>query len=194
MKARPRRSAGWIPAAHEPLWIYAVAAASLGLGAIAGVISTDLGGWTRSPFCGPSCLDAPIEKALLSEPDEIGVTYIAARRAAMKQLEISPFDTSAWLRMTLLEIKVGGGMTPSAQSALMSSYERAPVDASVAEWRIPLVFGYWREVGPELREAAIKEVKVLYASPQNRRRLHALTREIKDTNGAFAYWLLLERL
>ena len=192
--ARRSPSKGWLPTVRVPPWVFAVAVGALGLGGVAAVISTDLGGWTRSPLCGPSCQDLPIQDALVAEGQDVFTQYRAARQAARRQIEVSPFDTSAWLRVALLEIKIGGGLTPSAQSAIQMSYERAPVDASVAEWRIPLVFGYWSEVGPEVRKAAVDEVIVLFAPPQNRPTMHRLARKIPSQNGGFAYWLLLESL
>lgn len=188
------KSKGWLPTIQVPLWIFGVALCALGAGGASLVISSDLSGWTRSPLCGPSCLDAPIQEALLGEGDEAFRRYRVARQAAMKQLEVSPFDTSAWLRITLLEARLGGGMTPSAQDALLMSYRRAPVDAAVAEWRIPLAFSYWAEVGPQVREAAVAEVRVLFGPPQNRPKLRAMVRQIPSANGGFAYWLLIEGL
>jgi hypothetical protein len=194
MSGARAKSQGWLPTIKVPLWIFGVAACALGAGGAALVISSDLSGWTRSPLCGPSCLDAPIQEALLGEGDEAFQRYRVARQAAMKQLEISPFDTSAWLRIVLLEAKLGGGMTPSAQDALLMSYKRAPVDGAVAEWRIPLAFSYWSDVGPQVREAAIAEVRVLFGAPQNRPKLRGLVRKIPSNNGGFAYWLLIESL
>jgi hypothetical protein len=194
MKRPSEKSQGWLPTIKIPLWIFGVAIASIGLGGVSAVISSDLSGWSRSPLCGPSCLDEPIQQALIGEGDAAFKRYRAARQAAMKQLEISPFDTSAWLRITLLEAKLGGGMTPSAKDALLTSYKRAPVDAAVAGWRIPLTFGYWSDVGPEIRKAAIVEVRALYWPPQNRPRLRRMIREISSDNGGFAYWLLIEGL
>ncbi len=176
-----------------PLWVLLAAGLSLELGALSLLMWSDLIGLTRSPLCGPSCYDATIQDALLAEGDEAFAKYRPARQAAMRQLDYSPFDASAWLRVVLLEIKVGGGrMTPSAQEALAQSYKAAPVDATVAQWRIPLAFDHWAELPPQTRAAASGEVEVLLGAWENRPRLKALARRIRSDEGAFAYWLLIQ--
>lgn len=189
------KSGGWLPTLKVPAWIFGVTTLSLVLGGVAAVMWSDLIGLSHSPLCGPSCLDPPIQRALLAKEDEAFKYYRNARSSARRQLDYSPFDTAAWLRIVLLEVQVGGGrLTPSAEDALRQSYRRAPVDAAVAEWRIPLTFEFWGQVSPDVRKAAVDEVTVLFHAPQNRTRLRAFTRQIRSSEGGFAYWMLIQSL
>lgn len=189
------KSAGWFPTFKSPPWLFGVSAMCLGLGAVSATMWSDLVGLSQSPMCGPSCLDAPIQKALLANDEKSFQYYRVARQSAMAQLAYSPFDAAAWLRIVLLEMHVADGrLTPSALDALRQSYVRAPVDATVAEWRIPLAFETWGQLSPDVRKAAVAEVRVLFGPTQNRPRLLRLSRQIRSSEGGFAYWLLLESL
>lgn len=140
----------WLPSRKDISPAWALAAVSALVGVVTFVTGLDQIGLTRSALCGPKCDDAPIEAALSASTDEFVGRYRAARQASMRQLKDSPFDTGAWLRLSLLELKAGHGrMTDAAQDAFGMSYERAPVDATVARWRIPLAFDHLGGAHPE---------------------------------------------
>lgn len=192
---RSKADSGWSGSGGPPLWLMLLGGVTLVLGTAAGLMSLDLAGWTRSPLCGLRCYDAPIERALTARPQEALKAYRPARQAAMRQLQISPFDTAAWIRVVLLEIKTAGGTySPSAADALAQSYLRAPVDASVAKWRLPLAFSYWGGLTPGLRGEVLDELEVLYSLPQNREFVRGMAHDVHSPEGQFAFNLALQSL
>ena len=187
------RGADWLPSLRTPPWLLLMAGVCLGLGGTAGLMWSDASGWTRSALCGPRCYDEPVQEALMAQGQDVLAGYRAARQASMRQLEISPYDSAAWLRLVLLETRIADGeLTPSATDALARSYERAPVDASIARWRIPIAFSYWPQLSSDLRRRAVEEVNVLYNAPENRTALRNLAREIRSQEGVFAFVVLLQ--
>lgn len=168
---------------------------AIGLGLCAVVTWADAVRLTRSPLCGPSCQDPEVVAALIATEAEFPRRLRPALAASAAQLRLAPFDTGAWLRLSMLQIRAGGGgMTTAAASTLLTSYGRAPVDASVASWRIPLVFSYWPSAPPRLRLAAVREVRVLYAAAENRQVMRGYLGRIRSHQGRFAYQLLIENL
>lgn len=186
---------GWLPEQGWTLRLSICAGLAILLGAVASVAWSDAAHLTRSPLCGAQCLDRPVIDALTAPASEFPALLPAARAAARAQIAHSPFETGAYLRLALLEQRAGGGrLTPAAATALAQSYERAPVDATAAVWRIPVTFSAWSQASPGVRRAAIREVETIYAAPQNRDRLQRLTSRISTYEGRFAYQLLISEL
>ena len=195
MNSPTAASSGWAPQSRAPFWVVLLSVATLAIGAAGAVMWMDLVGLTRSPLCGPRCFDPPIERALLAGPQSVFKAYRPARQAAMRQIQISPFDTAAWLRVVLLERKVAGGvLSPSAVDALEMSYKRAPVDASVVQWRLPIAFTHWATLTPALKRRVLDELRVLYRAPQNREAIKGLSRDIGSVEGLFAFNLSIQSM
>ena len=186
---------GW---SHGGAWtprlaVGAVASAVMGLTAL--VAWLDAASITRSPFCGPACLDQPVTDALGAPPEAFASLYPAAREAIGAQLSQAPFDTGAWLRLAMLELRAHDGrLSPEATEALRLSYERAPVDATMAQWRIPLMFNVWPQISFELRQAASREVTALYGAPETQNQLRRLLNRIVTPEGRFVYQLQIQAL
>lgn len=188
-------SSGWSTPTTWTARLMVSALLAFGLGAMALVAWTDTAKLTNTPLCGPSCLDPVVAAGLVASDVEFPAKWAPAESAARFQVSISPFDTGAWIRIAALNIRRGGGkLTPAAIEALLTSYERAPIDARVSAWRIPLVFSYWTAAPPALRKAAQNEVVVLYKAPENRPSLWRFLNGVHSYEGRFAYQLLIDGL
>lgn len=183
------RGGAWTPR----LALGAAASACVGLTAL--VAWLDTASLIRSPLCGPACHDRPVAEALGASPAAFASLYPAAHDAVEVQLKQAPFDTGAWLRLAMLELRAGDGrLTPEAAEALRLSYERAPVDATVAQWRIPLMFNVWPQISFDLRQAASREVTALYGAPETQDQLRRLLGRIVTPEGRFVYQLQIQAL
>ncbi len=143
---------------------------------------------TSSPICGPSCQDARFAQAVT--PDAGLEDARRARAAVEAKLGMSPFDTGAWLRLSVLE--AGGYREPlnarSAQ-ALENSYRLAPIDVGFTHWRLVYAFNHWKELPPGLRQSAAAEgrMMVLAGEPV----IKALQADITDSAGSLAFRFLV---
>lgn len=160
-------------------------AACLGLtGAMA--IST----WSSpsSPICGPPCQDARFAQAV---SPQTGLEDARRARAAVQaKLAMSPFDTGAWLRLSVLE---AGGYRQAFNNAsiqsLENSYRLAPVNVGYSHWRLAYAFNHWKELTPGLRQSAAAEgrMMVLAGEPV----IKALEADITDPAGKLAFRFLV---
>lgn len=84
-------------------------------------------------------------------------TLDAAAREAERALALSPYSNSARLRLIYIDTVQRGAAGPAGLGHLKQSYDLAPLDYSVAAWRVRFALEHWRELPPELRRAAEAE-------------------------------------
>ena len=152
-----------------------------------------LASWAPSgtPFCGPGCIDRRLADLTAGDGSLPPARVAQAKALVRRQLALSPFDASAWLRLAALEVVEGGGrLTPPAARALERSYEFTPVDLRVARWRLRFAFDHWSEISPEVRASAMAELRSLLPDRKNYDALQGLDREITSPAGRLAYRLL----
>lgn len=176
-------------------WVGWVFAGVAGVGAVVALsMSLSMTGSGPAALCGPQCLDRPIAVLLSGQPPAPAAVD-KARVLVRRQLAASPFDASAWLRLGLIETLSGDGrLGAEGVRALEASYRYAPVDVDVARWRLTFVFEHWREASPTVRKAAEREVRVLFAAPQNRPGMRRWARIIGDRSGRLAAGLMIAQL
>jgi hypothetical protein len=126
--------------------------------------------------------------------DAQGALPPAARpevRALIRQeLALSPFNTSAWLRLAALEADANGGrLNGTAGAALSASYRYAPIDPEVALWRTAFVFNHWGDAPPDVRTWAERETRLL--AQRDPKAFANLMGQIRDPSGALAYRMLV---
>lgn len=141
-----------------------------------------------SPICGPSCQDARFAQAMTPEGS---LRDIPEGRAAIEaKLGMSPFDTGAWLRLSVLE--AGGYRAPlnarSAQ-ALENSYRLAPTDVGFSHWRLVYAFNHWEDLSPGLRQSAAAEGRMMVLAGDAV--IRALNADITDPAGSLAFRFLV---
>lgn len=144
-----------------------------------------------SPLCGPGCLETRL-KAMVGANGEVETGKIdEARTLIRRELRFSPMDIPAWLRQAALESQVAGKLSGPARAALSASYRWAPVDASVARWRLAFMFEHWDQLDPQLRDDAMTELQGLLIQPANIEILRQLEPTIRNPAGRLACRLLI---
>jgi hypothetical protein len=143
---------------------------------------------TSSPICGPPCQDARFAQAV--SPEGRLEDTRRARAAVDAKLGMSPFDTGAWLRLSVLEAGgYGGPLNARSTQALENSYRLAPIDVGFTHWRLVYAFNHWKELSPGLRQSAAAEgrMMVLAGEPV----IKALRGDIADPAGSLAFRFLV---
>ena len=144
-----------------------------------------------SPFCGPGCLEARLQTLVDPQGQVKAAEVNQARGLIRHELQFSAMDISAWLRQAALETQVSGALGPAAKSALATSYRLAPVDATLARWRLAFVFEHWDQLDSPLRAAAELEIQDLLVEPANIDILRQLEPTIRNPAGRLACQLLI---
>lgn len=80
-----------------------------------------------------------------------------ARALSTAALGQSPYDTSAWLRLALLDAQSDGKLDAAGVKALATSYQLLPYDQYVVVWRSAFCLEHWSDLPPEVRAAAKAE-------------------------------------
>lgn len=165
-----------------------LAAASLGAAAFIALLL-----WSFSAgaaVCGPGCVDRRLDDLADANGAIPADRLPLARELVSRQLSFSPVDVSAWLRLAALDAQIAGGMNAEAVQALETSYRYAPVDATVARWRLAFMFEHWNGLPAGLRGAAVREIQGLLVSPANIHILRDLEPSITNPSGRLACALL----
>lgn len=115
-----------------------------------------------------------------------------AERLALRELSLSPARADAWARLGYARSLGGGGLTPRATQALLTSYRVAPYDGELMLWRTALVFGNWPTADLSLREAAFEEANAFGRFNAQREALAKIPPLLDDPSGQFALMLALE--
>jgi hypothetical protein len=143
---------------------------------------------TASPICGPPCQDARFAQAV--SPQDGVKDALRARAAVDAKLGQSPFDTGAWLRLSVLEAGgYGAALNARSTQALENSYRLAPIDVGFSHWRLAYAFNHWKQLSPGLRQSAAAEgrMMVLAGEPV----IKALQADITDPAGSLAFRFLV---
>jgi hypothetical protein len=142
------------------------------------------------PLCGPACLDRRVEALLESDGSLPPAARPQARHLIQQELALSPFNTTAWLRLAALETDAQGGrLRGRGAEALSASYRYAPIDPEVALWRTAFVFNHWGDAPANVRTSAEREIRLL--SARDPKAFAGLIRQIRDPSGALAYRMLV---
>ena len=115
-----------------------------------------------------------------------------AERLTLRELSSSPARADAWTRLAYIRAVAGGGLTPQATQALLTSYKVAPYDGDLMLWRTAFVFGAWSQASPPLRDAAFEEANAFGQFNAQRAALAKIPPLIEDPSGRFALMLALE--
>jgi hypothetical protein len=139
---------------------------------------------TSSPICGPPCQDARFTQAV---SPGAGLRDAGRARAAVNaKLGMSPFDTGAWLRLSVLEAGgYGGALNARSIQALENSYRLAPIDVGFTHWRLVYAFNHWKELPPGLRQSAAAEGRLMVLAGETV--IDALQADIADPAGSLAF-------
>lgn len=142
------------PTGRVPLWIgwtLAGATALLGVGLIAAQIAPT----TPTPMT-PLLVGAREARADALAPTD----PTSALKEVEAGLALAPTAATSWLRITDLEARRSGALTPRAVEALERSYDAAPLGPDVTAWRLTFLFERWRELPPGMRAHALAEMRV----------------------------------
>lgn len=143
---------------------------------------------TSSPICGPPCQDARFAQAVSPQG---GLEDARRARAAVDaKFGMSPFDTGAWLRLSVLEAGgYGGTFNARSAQALENSYRLAPIDVGFSHWRLVYAFNHWKALSPGLRQSAAAEGRMMILAGEPV--IRALDADITDPAGSLAFRFLV---
>ena len=149
----------------------------LALGAFAAWASSNL---PYSPLARPEVLAA--ESVRLLEADEPRQAAEIIRR----ELDLRPYDASAWCRMAASQLAISRRLDPQVQDLLQRSYAASAIDVEAFAWRSALIFNHWSEVSPHLRKAAVDEVRAMDGIWETRPQVAKLADAVRDPTGNLA--------
>lgn len=86
-----------------------------------------------------------------------------AAAATQRALGEAPMTSHAWARQAAIAYRREGRLGPDTVAALERSYAVAPYGPDITAWRLALLLEHWGELPPELRAAALEELKVCAA-------------------------------
>jgi hypothetical protein len=98
--------------------------------------------------------DLAAARALLADPPDLDT----AERRTWEALQRSPARAEAWARLAYIDLRRDGRLGPQGESALALSYEVEPyASEELRHWRVEFVLTHWEVIGPEVRDAALRE-------------------------------------
>lgn len=101
--------------------------------------------------------EARAEAALAAGDLEVAGRHTDAAMA------VAPLTSQAWARRAAIAYRREGRIGPETAAALERSYAVAPYGPDITAWRLGLVLEHWGELSPELRGAALDELRVFAA-------------------------------
>jgi hypothetical protein len=108
----------------------------------------------------------------------------AAEAAAWAELRMAPMKSDAWLQLAYARLLEHGGYAPDVAAALQNSYFVAPLDPSVARWRIRFSLEVWPQLSPPLRHAVQTEIAAMWSlGPTAQDQMAQLVQSINNPNG-----------
>ena len=120
-------------------------------------------------------------EAILRKGDQDA--FDQATEASRSALTSAPYDTTALLRIALIDLREHGGLTPAGVAALGESYRRVPVDRSVALWRISFALENWDRLPVEIRTSVQNEVLGVASEPGHRWPVRARLARVANRQG-----------
>jgi O-antigen ligase len=115
-----------------------------------------------------------------------------AETLSRKAIALSPYDTSAMLRLAYIDTLRHGRLTAEGAEQFALSYERAPLDQAVASWRIKFALESWSQLTPQTQAAVRREFEALVQTRSHRQILLDLLGDIRQGPGAYVakFWLV----
>ena len=113
--------------------------------------------------------------------------YAAAEKDAVAELRSAPMKPDAWLRLAYVRTLLSGGFSDAAAAAYSRSYAVAPIDPSVAVFRIHFGLQSWKRLSPPLQKNVASELESLWAAaPEGHEKLAAAVASVADPEGRAA--------
>ena len=110
-------------------------------------------------------------------------TLDRAERLSQKALDLSPYDTSAALRLAYIDAVRNGRLTAKGAEALAMSYARVPIDQAVASWRLRFALDNWQDLDAKTREATRAEFLALVSTRGHRKVLFDALAAVRPGQG-----------
>lgn len=117
--------------------------------------------------------------------------FDAATAASEAALTQSPYDTTALLRIALIDKERDGRLDAPGLAALTESYRRVPFDRTVSLWRIRFALECWNDLPATLRQSVQNEVFGVASEPGHVWPLRARLSRIGNPQGRVvaSFWL-----
>jgi hypothetical protein len=114
----------------------------------------------------------------------------AARTASLRAFTLSPYDTSAALRLAYIDVLQNGRLTAAGAAHLTKSYQRVPLDQAVALWRIRFALENWSSIDPATRVLVRGEFDALLSTGLHRRALLNMLAQVGSSSGRWvaSFW------
>lgn len=115
-----------------------------------------------------------------------------SRALSAASAELRPFNARAHLRLAALDVLENGSLTPRGEAHFAASYDVAPLEPSVAVWRISYALEHWGELSPETRAKVDYERRTVGANGAQRASLREALGRIANPRGRLiaAFWIL----
>lgn len=162
----------------------AVSAAALALFSATGIVSFAAVVFRADP---PALSGVGVGPNAGGPPDSAAVLAWAEAETVRR-----PADPTPWLTMAWIQASTSTTLTPSANAALLRSYQLAPLGPEVTLWRLAFIFDHWSSASPAVRASALRELRVVY--PQKGWDIEALARTAVDPTGRMIATLASKRL
>ena len=164
---------------------------ALGTGAfaVAMIISLDPGEGAGAPIRLAVGEAALARRALDAAPPD----FDAARSATRRALGQSPYDPSAWLRLSYIDAAEDGRLDEAGVTALRRSYELLPFDQYVATWRVRFALENWEALPPELR-SRVKAEALAFTATQRYREMRTTLQGVENPVGRLPATLWARRM
>lgn len=107
----------------------------------------------------------------------------AARAASLRAFALSPYDTSAALRLAYIDVLQNGRLTAAGAAQLTKSYQRVPLDQAVALWRLRFALENWSSIDPATRVLVRREFDALLSTGLHRRALLNMLAQVESSSG-----------
>lgn len=118
----------------------------------------------------------------------------AARAASSRALSLSPYDTSAALRLAYIDVLQSGRLTAVGEAHLAKSYQRVPLDQAVALWRLRFALENWSSIDPSTRVLVRREFDALLSTGLHRRALLNMLAQVESPSGRLVAYFWTARI
>jgi hypothetical protein len=113
-----------------------------------------------------------------------GLLLKAAEGAAWAELRVAPMKPDAWLQLAYVRLLLRGGYGPEVATAYQNAYFVAPLDPSVARWRIRFGLEVWPELSPDLKRAVRTEIGAMWSlGPTAEAQMAELVQSVRNVEG-----------
>jgi hypothetical protein len=119
--------------------------------------------------------------------------YAAAEQDAIAVLRVSPAKPAAWLQLAYVRT-LAHGFQKDASDALARSYGVAPLEPTVAIWRITFSLNQWDQLTPDLKSKVSREIEAMWTlGPDAQIKLAQAVSSVRKINGRAAGQAILIR-